>query len=165
MVASGLPLYWKKPFWMALCLSPDGICTSKIFIPFLRYLLTDVPDDAAKFVRILSSASRNFPVGYDKNNYNNNNTNMNIKYYTDHGNYCQDLKFVELTMTEFVQMIQDIIDTHPGVFVILNVSCCGNIIYKIKISMLLMYYRSWFSKRCPRVSQPIYNHCYISDIL
>ncbi|XP_021943705.1 uncharacterized protein LOC110842304 isoform X1 [Folsomia candida] len=114
MVASGLPLYWKKPFWMALCLSPDGICTSKIFIPFLRYLLTDVPDDAAKFVRILSSASRNFPVGYDKNNYNNNNTNMNIKYYTDHGNYCQDLKFVELTMTEFVQMIQDIIDTHPG---------------------------------------------------
>jgi hypothetical protein len=102
---------------MALYLSPEGTCTSKMFIPFLRYLLTECPDDAARFARIMSSASKNFPSGYDsKNNFNNSNVpQMNAKYYANHENYCQDLKNVELTMSDFVPMMLDIIDTHPGI--------------------------------------------------
>jgi hypothetical protein len=103
---------------MALNLTPDKTCTSKMLLPFLRYLLCECPDEASRFIRIISSAAINFPEGVVGLGSNNN--VRNSKYYGNHGDFCMDLKYVELAMSDFIPMVQDIIDTHPGTFIIIK---------------------------------------------
>jgi len=96
---------------MALNLTPDATCTAKILLPFLRYLLSECPDEVSRFLRIVSSGAKNFPEGGVGTGVNN---NRGSKYYGNPEEFCTDLKNVELSMSDFIPMVQDIIDTHPG---------------------------------------------------
>lgn len=106
-------MYWKKPFWLALGLKPDDILSAKHFISFLHYFLSEFPDDAARFALILSSASKYYSDGANNNNIGSGEqwsggfSIRNIMYSETDGS-------LEIGMSDFIPLVQDIVDTHPG---------------------------------------------------
>lgn len=101
-------------------LAQDDILSAFTFIPFLRNLLTDCLDDASRFARLLNAAAKNAQTLSNNSNNNNNNTissnnnNNSSKYGGLMEVFKEDVKNIELGMSDFVPMIQDIIDTHQG---------------------------------------------------
>lgn len=111
LISIGLPFYWKKPFWNLFCLKANENLSVKMFMPFYKHLNSECPDDAAKFIRILSTAGK---FSEDSNSNINNNNRHSSSAYENHGKLPWDLRTAEASMSDFTAMIQDIIDTHPG---------------------------------------------------
>lgn len=94
-------------------LASDETLSAFTFIPFLRNLFADCPDEVSRFARLLNAASKS-PHLANNNNNNNNNNGSPSKYGGQAEVFKEDVKTIELAMSDFVPMIQDIIDTHQG---------------------------------------------------
>jgi len=78
------------------------------FTEFKRFygpFISQCPDEASRFMRVLTGSSKVLAI----NSQNNNIANISAGVIPNN----QDLR-KELVMTDFIPMIQDIIETHPG---------------------------------------------------
>ena len=116
----GIPLYWKKPFWLALGLAQDSSLDFETFLKFYHRLVSECPDDASRFIRILWTQARVAKTSVSNNQYKNNfqvTSNGSLKNDQLRFNDTDEppkLSSLDIGMSDFIPMIQDIIDTHPG---------------------------------------------------
>ncbi|CAG7816149.1 unnamed protein product [Allacma fusca] len=99
----GIPLYWKKSIWNFLGLKNEELLDSERFLHFYQRLMSDCPDDETRFLCIMSVTARK---KYLSSPHKRASISEEFSF--------SDVHRMHICMSDFIPMMQDIIDTHPG---------------------------------------------------
>jgi len=98
--ACNCPTYWRKPLFNAVGGHRAGQITKTQFLEFWEYIIRNYHDEASKFVAIVETQRKNS----EQKQANNEGTSWQKSEENKH--------FLEFH--DFMPIIQDIVDTHPG---------------------------------------------------
>nr|CAG4646793.1 EOG090X00JH [Megafenestra aurita]SVE92215.1 EOG090X00JH [Megafenestra aurita] len=101
--ACGCPYYWKAILFIASGGEKLGHVTLETFTDFWAKIINNYHDEASRFVQLLTMINSNVNAARIDDNFNgpmNNSTTSSGRFY--------------LVPEDFVPLVQDVVDTHPG---------------------------------------------------
>ena len=135
--ACGCPKYWRRPLYNACFGHRAGQITADHFLKFWEDIVENYHDTASRFIAVVSSnrkvqeskdkgtnftnrtLSNRYKAGQSGNNSSNNSPNNSAKNVQNSTNNKNTISSNELSdnyleFHDFMQIIQDIVDSHPG---------------------------------------------------